>query len=115
MKRNTRIYCLLTFLLFFVSPPHLGAEQPLFLEESSTDDVMYLKGIIGSVSIEKMQISVRPLKGRRVVIDITPDTQIAGISKMEELMKKQQVKIWYQYENKRNIALKIEKLPDLGC
>lgn len=84
-------------------------------EEVSTDTTVYVRGLISSVDNEKMQIAVRPLKGKRVVISIGPDTLLEGISRLDDLEKKQQVKVWYSAEVYGNKALKIKKMMDLGC
>ncbi len=97
--------------LFTLPSGHAG---DLF-EEVSTDKTVYVRGLISSVDDEKMQISVRPLKGKRVVISIGPDTLLEGVSRLDELEKKQQVKVWYSVEDDGNKALKIKKMMDLGC
>ncbi len=91
-----------------------GHTNNLF-EEVSTDRVLFVRGLISGVYDEKMQIAVRPLKGKRIVISIGPDTLLEGVSRLDELEKKQQVKIWYSTEDNGNKALKIIKIMDLGC
>ena len=85
------------------------------VEEVSTDEVVFVRGLISNVYDEKMQIAVRPLKGKRVVISIGPDTLLEGVSRLDELEKKQQVKVWYSIDDDGNKALKIKRLMDLGC
>ena len=84
-------------------------------EEMSTEDVLYIRCIISSVSVEKMEISVRPLKAERVTVAIGPDTEMEGFESIDELAKKQQVKVWYAVVDGANIALKVVKLMELGC
>ena len=103
---------LITVCPLFPLPP--GHANDLS-EEVSTDETMFVRGLISGVYDEKMQIAVRPLKGKRVVISIGPDTLLEGVSQLDELEKKQQVKVWYSIEDDGNKALKIEKMMDLGC
>lgn len=112
-----KIFNLSLLMLLFsgIFSSGIFAGQPLLFEEVSTDNVTYMRGIISSVSTEEMQISVRPAKGDRVVVNIDPDTQMEGTRGIEDLEKEHQVKVWYQVEDNKNTALKIEKLPDLGC
>lgn len=106
------IALLITVCPLFTLPP--GHANSLF-EEVSTDSIMFVRGLISSGYDENMQIAVRPLKGKRVVISIGPDTLLEGASRLDELEKKQQVKVWYSIENDGNRALKIIKMMDLGC
>jgi len=50
-----------------------------------------------------------------VVINIVPETLLEGVSMIDELEKKQQVKVWYSIEENENKAIKIKKMMDLGC
>ena len=84
-------------------------------EEMSTPDMIYVRGLISKVSIEKMQISVRPPKEKRVVITIDPDTAFEGVDSIGKLEKRQQVKVWYKPDGEKNRAVKIKKMMDLGC
>ncbi len=90
-----------------------GAEE--IYEEVSTQDSQYIRGLISRVSTEKMQISVRPPKGKSIRISIDPDTVLEGISQFGEFQKEQQVKVWYSMEGDTNTAIKIKKMMDLGC
>ena len=50
----------LMFLLLFESGP-LAAEE--MFEEVSTEDMLYVRGLVSKVDLAQMQISVRPAKG----------------------------------------------------
>ena len=115
MKKTGALLGLL--LILSISPifPHPSGYASDFFEETSSDEMVYIRGIISKVSLEEMQIAVRPLKGKRVVITIDPDTILEGISQIDELDKKQQVKVWYSIEEENNKAIKIKKMMDLGC
>ena len=115
MKKITAVVCSLFFLTilsgFQLSPVNAAD----LLEEMSTEDTIYIRGIISSVSPEKMQIAVRPPKSDRIVITIGPDTVLEGVKQIDELVKKQQVKIWYSPATSKNRAVKIKKIMELGC
>jgi len=115
VKKISSVLCTLFFLIilsgFQVSK---GNAADLF-EEMSTEDTLYIRGIISSVSLEKMQIAVRPPKSGRIIIRIDPDTILEGVKQIDELAKKQQVKIWYSPAGSANRAVKIKKMMDLGC
>ena len=115
MKKTGALLGLL--LILSISPvfPNPSGHASDFFEETSSDEMIYIRGIISKVSLEEMQIAVRPLKGKRVVITIDPDTILEGISQVDELDKKQQVKVWYSIEEEKNKAIKIKKMMDLGC
>ena len=103
---------LLGFLLLFESSP-LAAEA--MFEEMSTEDMLYVRGLVSKVDTAKMQISVKPAKGKRIRITIDPDTQLDGVSQIDEFEKEQQVKVWYSIDNDINRAIKIKKMMELGC
>ena len=102
----------MTLLLIFSVDHSNGAER---FEEMSTGDMFYTKGLVSSVSPRKLQFAVRPLKGKRVVIEVDPDTIYEGVKQLEELLKKQQVKVWYRIDNEKNKAVKVKKMMELGC
>lgn len=108
----------ITFIIILgISPflPHPSGYANDFFEEISTDEMLFIKGVINKVSIDKMQLAVRPFKGKRVLITFDSQTLLEGIYTIEELDKEQQVKVWYSVENNGNKALKIIKMMDLGC
>jgi hypothetical protein len=85
------------------------------LEEVSTEDTLYIRGLVSKVYLDKMQISVRPPKGKSIRITIDPDTILEGVSLIDEFKKEQQVKVWYSLDEDSNRAIKIVKMMDLGC
>ena len=103
---------LLGSLLLFESRP-LAAQE--MFEEMSTEDMLYVRGLVSKVDLAKMQISVKPAKGERVRITIDPDTQLDGVSQIDEFEKEQQVKVWYSIDNDTNRAIRIKKMMELGC
>ena len=85
------------------------------LEEVSTEDTLYVRGLVSKVYLDKMQISVRPPKGKSIRITIDPDTILEGVSLIDEFKKEQQVKVWYSLVEESKRAIKIIKMMELGC
>lgn len=85
------------------------------LEEMSTEDTLYVRGLVSRVYLDKMQISVRPPKGDSIRITIDPDTILEGVSLIDDFQKEQQVKVWYSVDKGSNLAIKIIKMMELGC
>lgn len=115
MKQRVPLLAFLLLLgaLFLFGAASSAAEA--MYEEVSTEDMLYLRGLISKVDIDKMQISVRPPKGKRIRITIDPDTLLEGVSQIDEFEKEQQVKVWYSIDNDTNRAVKIKKMMELGC
>lgn len=114
---NERIYRLLpalvvVFLLIAGAGPIKANEQS---EEVSSKDMLYVRGLVSKVYTDQMQISVKPAKGDRIRITIDPDTQLEGVSQIDEFAKEQQVKVWYSIDNGTNRAIRIKKMMELGC
>ena len=104
---------LLAVLLALFALQTAGAAE--MIEEISSEDMQYARGLVSSVKLDKMQIAVRPPKGKTLRINITPDTNMDGVSQIDEFEKEQQVKVWYRVEDGDNNAIKIIKLMELGC
>lgn len=106
-------------IVLFLSVSPFCHQQPgyanNYFEEISTDEIVFIKGIIGKVSMNTMQFTVRPLNGKRVLITIGSQTLLEGLYTIEELDRGQQAKIWYSIKKDGNKALKIKKMMDLGC
>ena len=112
-RRSTLILALLmSFVLGFGLMPLWASDD---LEEVSTEDTLYVRGLVSKVYLDKMQISVRPPKGKSIRITIDPDTVLEGVSLIDEFKKEQQVKVWYSRDEDSNRAIKIIKMMELGC
>ncbi len=106
----------LTLLAWLLAlPPLTSVAAEEMFEEVSTEDMQYVRGLVSSVKLDEMQISIRPPKGKTLRINITPDTVLEGVSQIDEFEKEQQVKVWYRIDEGENNALKIIKLMELGC
>lgn len=106
-------FLLFLFLLFFLSAVPLAANESF--EEVSTEEMLFVRGLISKVYPERMQISVRPPKGSSVRIRLDPETILEGVSRIDDFEKEQQVKVWYAPGDGDNRAIKIEKMMELGC
>ncbi|MBT8332794.1 MAG: hypothetical protein HKP41_01755 [Desulfobacterales bacterium] len=96
-----------------VTTPEAWADDSF--EEMSTEERLFVRGLVSSVNIQDMVISVRPLKGKRIPIQLIPETILEGVSGIDKFEKKQQVKVWYIIEDNENRAIKIKKMMELGC
>ncbi len=86
-----------------------------FEEEVSTQDYLFAKGIIKSISIDEQTITLKQKEGPNISISIDKDTVFEGFYKLSELKIRQKMKIWYQPMEEENKALKILKPLELGC
>jgi hypothetical protein len=111
--RTTALLFALSLLLIFSHAALLAAEDSF--EEMSMEDRLFVRGLISNVYPEKMQISIRPAKGDLVRVLIDSDTILEGLSRIDELEKEQQVKVWYAPDEDKNRAIKIIKMMELGC
>lgn len=114
LTHNRPIYGCFLFLLclLFVAAPLHGAQ---FEEEVSTQDYLFVKGIIQSVSPEGQTVTIKQKKGPTISVSIDENTAFEGFYKLTELKLRQKIKVWYQPEQKNNKALKILKPLELGC
>lgn len=106
----TSFFLLLLWVLLYA--PVLGAQ---FEEEVSTQEYLFVKGIIRSVSTEDQTITIKQKKGPKITVSIGQETLFEGFYKLEELKARQKIKAWYRPGEPRNTALKILKPLELGC
>jgi hypothetical protein len=84
-------------------------------EEITTQNYLYIKGMVNSVSLQNQTVSIQQNKGIRIIIFVNKETEFKGFGKIEELQNRQEVKVWYRPSQAGNIGLKIIRLPELGC
>ncbi len=104
----TLIWCLLLFWAPLVAGQNSTSEM-------SVDEALFIQGSVKRISLEKKSITVKPSYGERIKIQIDEQTGFVRMSALEELKKGQRVKVWYIPVGDENRAVKIERLPDLGC
>ena len=99
--------------LWLVSSTSLFASQ--YEENVSSSEYSFLKGKVLAVSLAHQYIILKQKKGPNVTVFITPTTEFGGMKKLEELQVEQILKLWYRPGQNGNDALKIVRVPDLGC
>lgn len=110
--QHLRLLIALLCLSLIISQPLLAAQ---YEEERTTEEAVFLKGMIHTVSLIDQTITIQQNKGPRITILVTPGTEFKGFGKLEELSARQGVKIWYRQEQSGNIGLRIFKPMELGC
>jgi hypothetical protein len=83
--------------------------------EAPAETVLIVKGQVKEISSAAKTLVVKPKKGEPVPLIVTSQTTFAGFSALEQLSPKQPVQVWYYSKGESNLAVKIEKLPELGC
>jgi hypothetical protein len=83
--------------------------------EMSTLETLYIQGSVRRIFPEKKMILVKVSKGEKMLILVGQQTGFVGISSLEELEKGQHVKVWCTVVGEENRAVKVEKLPEVGC
>ncbi len=86
-----------------------------YVEDGSNPEYVYIKGMVHSTAPDDHTVTVRPRIGPRIIMVINPGTELVGVKSLDNLQVKQVVKAWYKPGEKGNDALKIIRLPDLGC
>jgi len=99
--------------LWLLPADRLAAMQ--YNEDVSSQDYLFVKGMVRSVSSKNQAITLEQKKGPDIVVTVNPETELVGVGKYEELQVRQVIKVWYRPGQGGNSALKIIKLPDLGC
>ena len=79
------------------------------------ETILVVKGQVKEISSAAKTLVVKPKKGDSVPLIVTSQTTFAGFSALEQLSPKQPVQVWYYSKGESNLAVKIEKLPELGC
>ena len=80
-----------------------------------TLETLTIKGKVRKISFEENTLLVKPDKGKSVRIIFHEQTKLVDFDSFEEIEKKKPVKVWYTVEGEDNIAVKIERLPEVGC
>lgn len=103
---------LFLFCILLLAVPVHGAQ---FEEEVSTDEYLFVKGIVQSISPEERKLTIKQKSGEKITIIIGEDALLEGFYRLNELQLRQKVKVWYKPKGQDNKALKILKPLDLGC
>ncbi len=106
-----RPFFFLFCILLFAAPVH-GAQ---FEEEISTDEYLFVKGMVQSISVDEQKITLKQKNGEKISFTIGEDALFEGFYKLTELQLRQKIKVWYKPNGQGNKALKILKPLELGC
>ena len=99
-------------LLFILPGLALAQSQD---EMMSFEQELVVKGKVKDIFFLEQVIVVKPNKGKKMQFRFDDKTLFSGFSSLEEIERMQRVKIWYQTDDEENKAVKIEKVPELGC
>jgi len=112
-KRLTGMIIVLIGCLLLFSTPLVAAQNNS--SEMSNDEPLFIQGSVKRISLKKKIITLKPSKQERVEFKVDEHTDFIRMSALEELKKGQRLKVWYTAVGNEKRAVKIEKLPDLGC
>ena len=100
--------------VLFLLPHSVPAQEEL--EGRSVDqEFVFVEGKARSISLESNTITVKPNKDKKIEIVLDPTTTFKGASSLKDIEKANRVKVWYIIDGENKRAVKIEKLPELGC
>jgi hypothetical protein len=83
--------------------------------EAPAETVLIVKGQVKEISSAAKTLVVKPKKGEPVPLIVTSQTTFVGFFLFDDLAPKQRAQVWYYSNGESNLAVKIEKLPELGC
>ena len=113
LKRQVVIHmtltgCLLIFFTSFVSAENINSAM-------SINEILLIQGVVRRVAPEKNMLLVKVTQGEKIKIRVSQQTGFVDIVSLEELERGQRVKVWYTIIGEENMAVKVERLPELGC
>ena len=111
-SRSGFVFFSILIWLSIVAAPLNAAE---YEEETSSQDYLFVKGMVSEVSDDHQTIKIRQHKKPSITIFLSPETITEGFKKVKELQTRQTIKVWYIPDERGNKALKIVKPIDLGC
>lgn len=100
--------CLLLFFTSFVSAENINSAM-------SINETALIQGVVRRVTPEKNMILIKVSQGEKIEILVSQQTDYIDIVSIKELKRGQRVKVWYSIAGKKNMAVKVERLPELGC
>lgn len=116
----THLASIKTFFLVFILSTGLclplivlSADSPDQVGDASKE--LIIKGLVRSVSVSDQTLILSQEKGQKTQFTIDRQTVFVGFSNLKDLQRKDRIKVWYRSDSTRNTAVKIVKLPELGC
>lgn len=106
------LFFVLLGTLFFVSTGYAdqGKDEPQLLA-----DTVLVTGMVKSIDFESKTVVIKPKKGKKMSFSYADQTEFRGVVSLNEIEKRQQVKIWYFKDGNKNMAVRIQLVPELGC
>lgn len=102
-------------ILLFVGPG-ISFSQENAAGMSMEQDFLVIEGKVSRVSPDSYELTVKPDKGKKIMVEIEPETIFIGdATSLQDIKKRQNVKVWFFSEGGKNKATKIEKIAELGC
>lgn len=106
------MWCALIFPSVFAGSYSQAADES-YLQQ--IEETLLVTGWLKDVSTEMGTFAVRPSKGKKIKLIFNDQTIFQDFVSLEDIEEKQRVNVWYFIDGEEKRALKIEKIPDLGC
>ncbi len=83
----------------------------------AADGTIFIKGRAVKITTngDLTTINIKPAKGDVVIVQVTPETTLADLKAIAELIKRTPVEVRYRVEEGRNIAVQLTKLSEESC
>lgn len=111
--KNTFIVTLSFCFLLFIPSLSLAVDDPAATDVSQSP--LPAQGKVETFNLEKGKLTIKTSKGERISVFTGSPPVLVGYPSLGEIKKEHGVKIWYTIEGTKKIALKIEKMLDVGC
>ncbi|MCB2184218.1 MAG: hypothetical protein KQH63_19505 [Desulfobulbaceae bacterium] len=110
------VVLLLGFMVFLSSGCSLSqTTDRAEINSPQLDNSLFVKGKVKRVYFPQNKLVIKPNKGKKMSIFFTEQTTFVGVSTPQEIENMKRVNVWYMDENGKNVAIKIENIPELGC
>ncbi len=109
------VYVLITLLgsLLFANVSAYATQHET--NQTTINKVFITQGIVRRISLNDNEITVKPHKEPQVTIKVDGKTTFFRMFSLQDLEKYQRVRVWFTVIGERKRAIKIEKLPQVGC
>ena len=116
MTKSFMIVLLAGYVSLITSCGIWSESQNRMIDSSGeTTEALYVRGKVKKISFETKTILIKPNKGASLSFTFHEQTTLKGFASFEEIKKKQPVRIWYTIDGENNMAVKVEKVLELGC
>ncbi len=117
LNKNTALVFVLMWcvLIFSTAIAQSQSSEGEVANLQQTQERLFVKGRVSHVSSEINTIVVKPNKGKRIEFLFNDQTIFKGFVFLNEIEDKHRIKVWYFTDGEKNRAVKVEKIPKLGC